>query len=117
MTRTVINLTMPLLVEAIESVLETYPHHPYQQAFAIEDVRQDLIAYVLNRVPNFYVVDEDPQQPIRSTHLYNSPEERWHLEAVIHQGIEYILCKNSENVCHHIPEEVEPGFSPSNWFG
>lgn len=117
MTKTIVNLTREALVQAIESVLETYPHHPYQKAFSLDDLRQELIAYVLSRIPNFYVVEEYPDQSVHSTGFYHSPEERWHLEAAIHQGIEYVLCNNAEQVCHHIPEEVDPAFCPSNWFG
>ena len=118
MTKTIVNLTKESLIEAIESVLETYPHHPYQKAFSIEDLRQELIAYILNRVANIYIVEEPFQQaPVHSTSLYHSPEERWHLEAVIHQGIEYVLCKNADTVCHHIPEEIDSGSAPSSWFG
>jgi hypothetical protein len=118
-TKTIVNLTKESLIEAIESVLETYPHHPYQKAFSLDDLRQDLIAYVLNRVSNIYIVEEPlSQTPVHfSTSLYHSPEERWHLEGVIHQGIEYVLCKNADKVCHHIPEEMDPGSAPSCWFG
>lgn len=55
MSKSIVNLTIPWVVAEIEQVLETYPHHPYQQAFANPDLRQELIAYVLTRIHNVYV--------------------------------------------------------------
>ncbi len=51
MTRTIVNLLELEVSKEIEAVLSTYSNHPYQQAFAIPDIRQELIAYVLSRAP------------------------------------------------------------------
>lgn len=59
----VVNLTQQSIVGEIESVLNTYPSHPYQQAFAIPDLRQELITFVLNRIPSFYSIMSDEQIP------------------------------------------------------
>ncbi len=52
--KTVVNLTQQSVLGEIESVLDTYPYQPYQQAFAIPDLRQELIAFVLSRIPCLY---------------------------------------------------------------
>ncbi|MCZ0292578.1 hypothetical protein OZH72_22750, partial [Escherichia coli] len=63
MSQTIINLDLPFILSAIETILETYPHHPYQQAFAHPARKQDLIAYVLSRVMSSYVAIEDEESP------------------------------------------------------
>ncbi len=58
-----INLTLPLVIQEIEDVLDEYPEHPYQSAFSIHEFRQKLIAHVLSQVPNQYVISgEQPPQ-------------------------------------------------------
>lgn len=118
MTETIINLTLPPVTTEIETVLETYPDRPYQQAFAIPHLREELIAYVMSRVSNSYVAGDDNQElSISSKSWPRSEEEKSSLKALIQEGIEHILQQDSELVSHHIPEEVDPGFAPSNWFG
>jgi hypothetical protein len=46
------NLTLPAVIQEIEDVLYEYPEHPYQSAFSIPELRQKLIAHILNHVPN-----------------------------------------------------------------
>lgn len=118
MTKTIVNLTLPAVVTVIEDVLETYPDHPYQQAFSIPDLRQELIARVLSQVSGCYVVLEDYEQATLSLQsLPFSPEKRECIEALIREGIEKIFQKREMSVSHQIPEDEDPGFAPSHWFG
>lgn len=115
MSKQIINLTSNLVTKEIENVLDTYPHHPYQQAFAIPDIRQKLTAYVLSRTRNLYTVVEDTQEMPRSGSLGNSLEQRLYIEPLIRHGIQQILDDNSAWIGHHIPAEASP--APSRWFG
>ncbi|MBN3880055.1 hypothetical protein [Nostoc sp. JL23] len=118
MTKTIVNLTLQVLVGEIENILETYPHYPYQQAFAITELRQELIAYVLNRTSSCYaVVDEQKQQSIGFNCLPYSKEERLCIQTLIREGIKQIIQQNSEEVSHQIPPEIESAYAPSHWFG
>lgn len=119
MSKTLVNLTLPLIRKTIEEVLETYPHHPYQQAFAHPDMRAALIAYVLNQVSSHYVVvdEEKKQQQLYSDLSKPYLEQKVHLENVVHQGIVSVLREYAEQMVQLIPEEVLPPESPSNWFG
>ncbi|MFH7026602.1 MAG: hypothetical protein ACHBN1_14615 [Heteroscytonema crispum UTEX LB 1556] len=119
MTKTIFNLTLPAVVTAIEDVLEGYPHHPYQQAFSIPDLRQELIAHVLSRVSSYYVVVEEGQQPsaVNVKSLLGVLKEKSCIEALIHEGIEKVFHKREQEVIHQIPEEVDSGLAPSHWFG
>ncbi|MBN4001333.1 hypothetical protein [Nostoc sp. LPT] len=123
--KTVVNLTQQSIVEEIESVLNTYPSDPYQQAFAIPDLRQELITFVLNRIPSFYSVMSDEQIPPEaeqgSLAYYKLPrkplEQQLHLQNLIHQGICLIVQEKSDWINHHVCETVEPACEPSHWFG
>ncbi|MEH1832326.1 MAG: hypothetical protein V7L29_09680 [Nostoc sp.] len=124
--KSVENLTQQSVVGEIESVLDTYPSDPYQQAFAIPDLRQELIAFVLNRIPSFYSVMSDGQIPLAeaeqgSLAYYKLPgkplQQQLHLQNLIHQGICLIVQEKSDWISHHLGETVEPACEPSHWFG
>lgn len=118
MSKAAVNLILPVVQRAIEEVLERYPHHPYQQAFANPDIRQALVAYVLNRASGYYVlVDEEKKQQLYSDIFKRCLEQTSQLECTIHQGIAAVLREYAERVIRQIPEEVDPNDSPSNWFG
>ncbi|MBH8554388.1 late competence development ComFB family protein [Nostocaceae cyanobacterium CENA357] len=112
MSKTLINITIPVVIKEIEDVLVTYPHHPYQETFAHPDFRQSLMAYFLNKIPNQYIT-VDEEKKYFYTHLENS----LHIEAIIHQGIEEILCEQAQEINRHIPEVVDPRRVASSWFG
>ncbi|MEH2124964.1 hypothetical protein [Nostoc sp.] len=123
--KTVVNLTQQSIVGEIESVLNTYPSHPYQQAFAIPDLRQELITFVLNRIPSFYSIMSDEQIPAEaeqgSLAYYKLPrkplEQQLHLQNLIHQGICLIVQEKSDWISHRVSETVQPACEPSHWFG
>ncbi|RCJ40323.1 hypothetical protein A6769_02860 [Nostoc punctiforme NIES-2108] len=125
MMKTVVNLTKQSIVGEIESILNTYPSHPYQQAFAIPDLRQELITFVLNRIPSFYSVMPDEQIPAEaeqgSLAYYKLPrkplEQQLHLQNLIHQGICLIVQEKSDWISHRVCETVQPACEPSHWFG
>ncbi|OYD93779.1 hypothetical protein CDG76_17525 [Nostoc sp. 'Peltigera membranacea cyanobiont' 210A] len=121
----VVNLTQQSIVGEIESVLNTYPSHPYQQAFAIPDLRQELITFVLNRIPSFYSIMSDEQIPAEakqgSLAYYKLPrkplEQQLNLQNLIHQGICLIVQEKSDWISHRVCETVQPACEPSHWFG
>jgi len=119
MTKTLVNLTITVVLKKLEKILETYPHHPYQEAFANPDIRQTLIAFVLSRVPNQYITLDEEEKPelFCSESLCRSLEATSHIESIIHEGIDKVLCEESENVHRYIPEAVDPGLVASHWFG
>lgn len=97
MTRVILNLTLPLITEAIESILECYPHHPYRELFASYEARQDLVAYILNRYPSTYIVMEPGQRGF--VNLQTAPcsqQQRLQLETLVHQAIQYFAHQPAE---------------------
>ncbi|WP_017655138.1 late competence development ComFB family protein [Fortiea contorta] len=118
MSKSLVNLTNQLVTQEIERVLETYPHHPYQEIFANPDFRQNLIVYVLNRIPNYYVsVSQEEQALISGDYLHQYLGYLSQIEAIIRQGIEDILREESEAIRLHIPEITNPALMASDWFG
>ncbi|WP_414544313.1 late competence development ComFB family protein [Nostoc sp. CCY0012] len=120
MTKTLVNVTLIMVNQELETILETYPNHPHQEAFSHPDIRQCLIAYILNRIPNHYItVDQEAKDKVFTNlnDLWHSIEHKLHIEAIIHQGIEKVLCEQAQEVNRHIPEVANPSLIASDWFG
>jgi hypothetical protein len=115
MTKVITNITLITVKEQVEKVLETYPDRPYQQAFAIPQLRQKLIAYVLSRVANCYTVVEEGEETNNKL-AYCDADKRSTIETLVSQGIGQVLNQEPDYI-HYIPEEIDPGYAPSDWFG
>ncbi len=104
MSYPLINLTLPVVIEEIENVLEEYPVHPYQVAFSIHELRQKLIAHILSHIPNRYAV-EGTHESYRNSKVHYSPplQEQLHIEMVIHGSILHILRENADWLSRNIP--------------
>ena len=116
MTQKIINLTLHVVIQEIEEVLDDYVYHSYRQTFAIPELRQKLIAYVLNRIRSRYAVIEDEQDVAINHKAVCSQEQRLHIESVIQCGIQHVLQENADWVNHHKPEIVESAYSRYHWF-
>ncbi|MBD2301093.1 hypothetical protein H6G80_23475 [Nostoc sp. FACHB-87] len=124
--RTVVNLTRESLVSEIKSVLDTYAYYPYQETFAIPELRQELIDFVISRIPCFYNEELDREFPLQNI-IKDAPieqkfprsplEQKLHLQNLIHQGIFAIMQDKSAWINNHLCSTVEPGCEPSQWFG
>lgn len=100
MEKKLLNLTLPVVIEEIEAILETYPKYPYQQAFSLTELRQDLIAYVLSRVPNKYTVVEGTETLEKSILSLPYPSKMLlDIEHYIHLGIRDILHIYNQDNC------------------
>ncbi|MBD2568515.1 hypothetical protein [Anabaena lutea] len=123
---TAVKLTHKSVIGEIESVLDTYPYQPYQQVFAIPDLRQELISFVINRLPGFYSETSDSQTTLAddkkdsclNNKLSRNPlEQQLHLQNLIHQGIFSIIQEKGDSISHQLCETVQLGSQPSHWFG
>ncbi|MBD2690563.1 hypothetical protein [Anabaena catenula] len=124
--KTAVKLTHKSVIGEIESVLDTYPYQPYQQVFAIPDLRQELISFVINRLPGFYSETSDSQTTLADDKkdsclnykLSRNPlEQQLHLQNLIHQGIFSIIQEKGDSISHQLCETVQLGCQPSHWFG
>jgi hypothetical protein len=99
-----INLTLPVVIQEIEDVLNEYPAYPYQTAFAIPELRQKLLAYCLSRIPNHYVVEGVQELLSRSNSCYPAPlQERLEIESIVRSGIFHIMRENAHWLTCQLP--------------
>jgi hypothetical protein len=118
MTKTIVNLLISVVASEVEEILDTYDDHPYQQAFAIPEMRQELIAFVLSHLPSSYtVIDESLDSHPYTSITQVSESERHAIRHQIHEGIQHILNQYGGTISHHIPETDQPGLAPTHWFG
>ncbi len=91
-----IKLNLQFVIKEAEDILQEYPEYPYQAAFAIPELRQKLITYVLNLFNNYRVI-ENARQPLKITnYLYPSLEQRLRIEVLIRGGILHLLRENAD---------------------
>ncbi|MEA5577610.1 hypothetical protein [Anabaena sp. UHCC 0451] len=128
--KTIVKLTEKSVIGEIESVLDTYPYQPYQQAFAIPDLRQELISFVINHLPGFSSQRADNQMLLGENHKdsflnhtldrkisRNPLEQKLYLQNLIHQGIFAIIQAKADLISNQLCETVQPGCQSSHWFG
>ena len=127
MNTTLVNLAQPVVVSTIDYVLEDYPSHPYQQAFASPELRQKLVAQVLNDCTHRYITVPNlddltsslggTQRDIQTDSLMQMSSQRQALETLIRRLIEQVLQDNWDWVERHIPIAPDNGESCADWFG
>ena len=94
MSKILFNITRLLVQEEIEIVLDEQPYE-VREEFVRNDLYQDLLTYVLNRVQNVYrAIDEDEEHSIKSYLLLDSAERK--LDRAICQGIYCCLEKTEK---------------------
>ncbi|MBW4672008.1 MAG: hypothetical protein KME60_32435 [Cyanomargarita calcarea GSE-NOS-MK-12-04C] len=99
MSHELINLTLPTVIREIENALNEYPEHPYQSAFSIHELRQQLIAHILSQIPNRYAVEGLQESTQKPKALDSSPiKERLYMETVVHGSILHILRQNADSL-------------------
>jgi hypothetical protein len=93
----VINTTLIKVKEELENFLEIYTANKlYQKTLTDPDLRQKLIAYILNRMPNRYLaVERENISLVSSQNLIFSTQEALEIEKLIHQGIYYLNQKSN----------------------
>ncbi len=100
MSKKVVNLTLPIVEQELDSLVEIYPHKVHRSQLTNPDLRQELLVYVLNRIPNVYGtkgdydLEDQNAQPLSCT-----LEQQMQIRALIFQGINYLVtAKYSDKV-------------------
>ena len=116
MQKNLVNITLGVVTEEVEIILGSYPNHPYQQAFSHSGLRQDLIAYVLSRVPNKYTaIDSGESVSNQTIQVRCSSEQLLQIENLIHTGICDLL-HSYQKVDYRVWEEVKFDSRVASWF-
>ncbi|MFB2937445.1 hypothetical protein ACE1B6_19530 [Aerosakkonemataceae cyanobacterium BLCC-F154] len=114
MEKQLFNLTLPIVIEEIENILATYPISPYQKLFSVNGLRQDLVAYVLSRVPNKYAVLEATETfPHQSLFPPYSSKQLLYIEHYIHLGIRELFNLYSKN---NVDKFIATSLKLNNYF-
>ena len=116
MQKSLVNITLAVVIEEVEIILESYPKYPYQEAFSPSGLRQDLIAYVLSRVPNKYTaIDSSEYISAQAVHFRCSSEQLLEIEDLIHTGIRDVL-HSHDAIDYHFLEKVKSCSTVATWF-
>ena len=87
-----VNLTLPTVLQEIDTLLERYPNNLYQKLLIADSFRLDLAAYVLSHVPNQYKAIETPQAESSDFAIScHSSEQLVLIERWIQKGISELL--------------------------
>ncbi len=114
MPKNLVNITLSAVTEEIEIILESYPKYPYQEAFSPSGLRQDLIAYVLSRVPNRYMAIDSESVSGKTVEFRCSSEQLLEIEDLIHTGIRDVL-HNDDNINYSLLEQVKFSSRVASW--
>ena len=107
MHKNLVNITLVTVTEEVEIILESYPKYPYQEAFLPSGLRQDLIAYVLSRVPNKYIaIDSGESVWNHTVQVRCSSDQLLHIENLIHTGIRDLV-HSYQKVDYGLREQVK----------
>lgn len=118
MSHQITNLTLPIVNEEIDHVLDTFPYYPYQQAFAIPNLRQRLTTYALTRVQNLYAsIDPGRDSMINLCALSGSMTQRDRIRNILHGGIQRILQDSFGWGERWTYRTTQADWMASNWFG
>lgn len=91
MAEKIVNLTVPIVIEEIELVLDESESQLHRQLFLIPDLHQELVAYVLSHVRNRYGVVDTNDGSGMVKPLTICLEERLKIHDLAFQGIHSIL--------------------------
>lgn len=100
MTKTLVNQTLAIVREEAALLVEHFPHRNYQDVMGNAGLKQELMAYVLSRIPNTYAVQGTDAQARGFT-----TAQRLQIETLLQQGMQYILA--------HPSEEATPSLIPA----
>lgn len=127
MSKTIINLSLSMVSEELDKILDSELFTLYTQALPESELRHKLITYVLSRIPGKYAVLEEAEaHHLNPAQLDWASEQRQHIRALIQQGIEQVIVQMKESVeADDSPSrqfvsdsvESERNLMPSNWFG
>lgn len=129
MPQTIVNFALPIVAERIDEILAGYPFYPHQQAFSASERRQKLAAYVLSRIPGYYVtMDQAAACSLESPRNCYTAEQHQQIERLIHQGIEHLLTQAETwepysddylltDSSSQPSAKADATMAPSSWFG
>lgn len=118
MSQMIVNLTLSVVIEKINDVLDESPHWNEQSALAYPELQQRLATYVLRRMPVVYVTlaseGVDRRHPFTQGDSYDQHRQ---IEHLIQQGLQTLLENSARLGSESAQVFADAGGSPSSWFG
>jgi len=118
MTKAIVNLALPVIEKKVEKALENAPSDSIKTTETTVALQERLVAYVLRRMPTFYVTTDNAQ----SCSLENpiscfSQAQQHEMDQLIYEGLQHLMARHSS--WETAAQEPVGGFSPapSHWFG
>lgn len=107
MANTLVNLTLLKVNEELQNILEFDLDAITQKIFADNYLRQQLIAYVLQRLPNRYLTIAPEKLALGIAHFaVFSTQERLKIENLIYQGIFQLLDSQEKREFEHTSKPI-----------
>jgi hypothetical protein len=92
MATKLINLTLLKVIKEIKNILDICPTEAHQKLARDLNLQQQLVAYVLSRVPNRHVAIEEEYLSLISSHsICCSTLEQIKIENLVNEGIYYLM--------------------------
>lgn len=111
MAMTLVNLTLLKVNEEVENFLTSYPNLVDRTTLKDQNFRPQLIAYVLNRIPNRHLVIESKNESSISSPLpIYSTQEQLDIEKRIYQGIFALTQKKYDQELYSVCTRFEHNF-------
>lgn len=118
MTQTIVNLTLPVIEQKVEKFLANSTQVNVDTTGAAIALQEKLVAYVLRRMPTFYVTTEWSQKcSIGNPVSCFSQAQQREMDQLIDEGLQHLITRRSswEASAQNSSSAFEP--SPSHWFG
>jgi hypothetical protein len=117
MSKTIANLAEPLVLEELESVLDSHHYQSYQQVYNCPEIRQKLISRVLKAVPACYAMVESDYVTCTVDASLVPGQLRHQLRTALMNNIHLIIEERNDEDNPVSSLETDSGEAPSNWFG
>jgi hypothetical protein len=92
MATQLVNLTLLKVIKEIKNILDICPTQAHKELASDLNLQQQLVAYVLSRVPNRYVAIEEEYLSLISPHSIRcSTREQIDIENLVNEGVYYLM--------------------------
>ncbi|MEM1311231.1 MAG: hypothetical protein AAGF98_17350 [Cyanobacteria bacterium P01_H01_bin.153] len=118
MTQAIVNLTLPVITHKVKEILGNTPAKSHPLSTASSALEAKLVAYVLRRMPAFYVAtDQSYHDSIDNPISCFSPAQQRQMDELIDEGLQHLMARRStwETAVQDAASGLGP--SPSHWFG
>ena len=118
MAQAIINLALPIITSKVEEILDNLSAASLSQSFSGATLKEELITYVLRRMPAVYATADMSQVRFREVPPNClSTEQQGRMVELIYEGLRYLTCHQSHwsTTGPSSTQAVAP--SPSDWFG